>query len=194
MKRFILISATLLGLTTVGFAQDTARPKLDPLKLRPVSQKIIDCVTPSASLPKAVERWATIYCTEGGGQLFAYRDGFYGIFPGTPKRFIVNASGFGGGEDEPPKGQKFAGVTFEPVNLDELATWSPGKYPVPAFLAQAKSVFMLTLKIDYGEETQMMVSDPDTDPFWIQPVRKHRFLGQALYIASLGFLENMQLQ
>ncbi len=192
MKLLALPAACFWLLSTPLMAQEAARPRLDPLKLRPIAHKIIDCPAPVAPLPGDVARWGTIYCTEGDGQLFAYRDGYYGIFPGTVKRFIVNASGFGGGEDEPKRGETFVAVTLEAFTKDDLAAWSPGKNRVPGYLAQASRLYMLTLKIDNGQETQMLVADPETDPFWVQPVRDHHFFGQAFYMASLAFLEKTQ--
>ena len=194
MKLLALPAACLWLLSTPLMAQELAPPKLDPARLRPVAHKIVDCPVPPTALPGDVARWAVIYCTEGDGQLFAYRDGYYGIFPGTVKRFIVNASGFGGGEDEPKRGENFAAVTIDPFSKDDLASWSPGKNRVPGFLAQATKIYMLTLKIDNGQETQMLISDPETDPFWVQPVREHHFFGQAFYMASLAFLEKGQQQ
>ena len=175
-------------------AQQAGPPLITAAQLRPVAHKIVDCPQPTAVLPGDVARWGTIYCTESDGQMFAYRDGYYGIFPNTVKRFIVNANGFGGGEDSPAIGQSFAGVTFEPFSKDDLAGFAPSRNRVPGFLAQAKTVSMLTLKIDNGEQTQMLVADSETDPFWVQPVRDHKFFGQAFYMASLDFLNKRQQQ
>ena len=193
MKRLGLPLAGLIWLSAPLAAQE-ARPHLDPVKLRPSAHQIVDCPVAPVALPEDVARWATIYCTQSDGQLFAYKDGYYGIFPGTVKRFIVNATGFGGGVDEPKRGETFSGVTLEPFSQAELASWAPGKNRVPGYLAQATRLYMLTLKIDNGQETQMLIADPAGDPFWIQPVRDHRFMGQALYMASLAFLEKMQQQ
>lgn len=171
-----------------------AVPLITAPQLRPVAHKIVDCQSPTAALPGDVARWGVIYCTETDGQMFAYRDGYYGIFPGTVKRFIVNASGFGGGEDSPVVGQNFAGVSFEPFSKDDLESFAPGKNRVPGYLAQAKTIYTLTLKIDNGEQTQMLVADPESDPFWVQPLRDHKFYGQAFYMASLDFLNKRQQQ
>ena len=191
MKRCACLLAALLATSQPAAAQQAA-PRLTPEKLRPVAHKIVDCPAPAAILPGDVARWATIYCTENDGQMFVYRDGYYGIFPGTVKRFIVNASGFGGGEDSPPVGKTFAGVTFEPFDKAQLESYAPGKNRVPGYLAQARTIYLLTLKIDNGQETQMLVADPETDPFWVQPLREHKFFGQAFYMASLDFLEKSQ--
>ena len=193
MTRCALLLTLALGLAQPLRAQQ-APLLLTPEKLRPVAHKIVDCPVPPVALPEEVARWATIYCTEHDGQMFVYRDGYYGIFPGTVKRFIVNASGFGGGEDAPPVGQAFAGATFEPFDKSELAGYAPGKNRVPAYLAQAEKLYLLTLKIDNGQETQMLVADPQNDPFWVQPLREHRFFGQAFYMASLDFLNKAQQQ
>ena len=192
-RRIAFVAAVSAALLAGAAAAQQQPPLLTPEKLRPVAHAIVDCPVPPVALPEEVARWATIYCTEHDGQLFAYRDGYYGIFPGSVKRFIVNASGFGGGEDAPPVGQAFAGATFEPFNKDELERYAPGK-SVPAFLGLAKSLYLLTLKIDNGQETQMLVADPQNDPFWVQPLRGHRFSGQAFYMASLDFLNKAQQQ
>ena len=193
MTRLFLLLTLAIGIAQPLRAQQSP-PLLTPERLRPVAHRIVDCQASPIALPGDVARWATIYCTEHDGQMFVYRDGYYGIFPGTVKRFIVNASGFGGGEDAPPVGQGFAGATFEPFDKSELAGYAPGKNRVPAYLAQAEKLYLLTLKIDNGQETQMLVADPQNDPFWVQPLREHRFFGQAFYMASLDFLNKSQQQ
>ena len=185
--------AALAWMATTAAAQQTV-PLITAPQLRPVAHKIVDCPAPTAILPGDVARWAVIYCTEVDGQMFAYRDGYYGIFPGSVKRFIVNANGFGGGEDSPVIGQSFAGVNFEPFSKDDLASFAPGKNRVPGYLAQAKTIYTLTLRIDNGEQTQMLVADPEGDPFWVQSLRDHKFYGQAFYMASLDFLNKRQQQ
>ena len=191
--RIFFLAGLLLATAHPAWAQQAA-PRLTPEKLRPVAHKIVDCPAPTTPLPGDVARWAVIYCTENDGQLFVYHDGYYGIFPGTVKRFIVNASGFGGGEDAPPAGKSFAGVTYEAFDKTELESYAPGKNRVPGYLAQAKSIYLLTLKIDNGQETQMLVADAANDPFWVQPLRDHKFFGQAFYMASLDFLDKAQQQ
>ena len=198
MGRFaFFVAATCvaaLACLALPAAAQQAVPLITAAQLRPVAHKIVDCPAPVADLPGDVARWGVIYCTETDGQMFAYRDGYFGIFPNTVKRFIVNASGFGGGEDSPVIGQSFAGVSFEPFSKDELASFAPGKNRIPGYLAQAKTIYTLTLKIDNGEQTQMLVADPESDPFWVQPLRDHKFYGQAFYMASLDFLNKRQQQ
>ncbi len=179
-------AGALVAALACGYADAAA---LNPLPYRPTAFPVVACASATAKLPTAVAHWATIYCTAQHGQIFAYRDGYFSIFPGNSRRFSVNAEGFGG--TGKAFGKSFTKVSLTPLKTSQLAAYFPKFAHVPDYLGKAHRLDLLTLTVDNGDTASMIVADETQDPFWVQPVNDHRPYGQPCYIISLALLNKM---